>query len=153
MIGQQAATVTLDHLPVITDQLAQPLPFASARKLVWNEPMALREPTKVSRAQRRAASIEAQEGWDRVQDVLCEPARLRIIAALKGEELTVGDLAAAIGRKVPATSQHLRLLRELGLVEGERRGTAVYYRLRPGPATEQCQAVLDALTPQDPAAS
>jgi ArsR family transcriptional regulator len=115
--------------------------------------MALREPIKVSRARRRAASIEARPGLDRVQDVLCEPARLRIIAALESDELTVGDLAAAIGRKVPATSQHLRLLRQLDLVEGERRGAAVYYRLRPGPATEQCRAVLEALNRQDPAAS
>src|SRR5688500_18995145 len=107
--------------------------------------MALREPTKVSRAQRRAASIGTQAGLDRIQDVLCEPARLRIIAALQVGELIVGDLAAAIGRKVPATSQHLRLLRELELVEGQRRGTAVYYRLRAGPAAEQLQAVLAAL--------
>jgi ArsR family transcriptional regulator len=115
--------------------------------------MVLREPRKVSRAQRRAASLEAQEGLDRVQEVLCEPARLRIIAALDGEELSVGDLAAAIGRKVPATSQHLRLLRELELVEGARRGTAVYYRLRAGPPTEQVQAVLEALGHERPAAS
>jgi ArsR family transcriptional regulator, lead/cadmium/zinc/bismuth-responsive transcriptional repressor len=110
--------------------------------------MVLREPRKVSRAQRRAARVESQDGMDRAQEVLCEPARLRIIAALEVGELIVGDLAAAIGRKVPATSQHLRRLRELGLVEGQRRGTAVYYRLRAGPATEQLQAVLAALEQQ-----
>ena len=77
-----------------------------------------------------------------MQDVLCDPARLRIIAALDGMELTVSDLAAAIGRKVPATSQHLRRLREVALVERERRGPTVYYRLHPGPAIEQLQAML-----------
>ena len=110
--------------------------------------MALREPMKVSRAQRRVASVESQEGMDRLQEVLCEPARLRIVAALEVGELIVSDLAAAIGRKVPATSQHLRRLRELELVEGQRRGAAVYYRLRPGPATEQLQAVLTTLEQQ-----
>lgn len=109
--------------------------------------MALREPSKVSRARQRARRVETHDGLDRIQEVLCEPTRLRIIAALEGVELTVGDLAAAIGRKVPATSQHLRLLRELELVEGERRGTAVAYRLRSGPAIEQLQAVLAALAP------
>ena len=104
---------------------------------------------KISRARRRVARIEAQDGLARVQDVLCEPARLRIVGALDGaDELTVGDLALAIERKIPATSQHLRLLRELGLVEGERRGRAVYYRLHSGRATEQVRDVLDALTPR-----
>src|SRR5947207_1803886 len=99
--------------------------------------MVLREPRKVSHAQRRAVRVESQNGMDRVQEVLCEPARLRIIAALDVGQLVVSDLAVAIGRKVSATSQHLRRLRELGLVEGQRSGTAVYYRLRAGPATEQ----------------
>jgi ArsR family transcriptional regulator len=66
-----------------------------------------------------------------------------ILGALDdGAELSVGELAASIGRKVPATSQHLRVLRELGVVEGQRRGTTVFYRLRPGLATEQLQAVV-----------
>jgi DNA-binding transcriptional ArsR family regulator len=97
----------------------------------------------VRAARRRVAALEARPGLDRVQQVLCEPTRLRIIGALAGQELTVGELAAAIGRKVPATSQHLRILRDLDLVERERRGTAVYYRLRPGPGLEQVRGVLN----------
>jgi len=53
--------------------------------------MALRDPNKVSLARHRVAAVESQEGLDRVQEVLCEPARLRIIAALQGGELTVGS--------------------------------------------------------------
>lgn len=107
--------------------------------------MALQDPAMVARAHRRAAETQALAGLDRVQEVLCEPARLRIVRALDGDALSVGDLAAAIGRRVPATSQHLRVLRGLGLVEGERRASAVYYRIRPGPPAEQVRAVLDAL--------
>ena len=103
---------------------------------------------KIERSRQRLARLEAGSDLDRVQDVLCEPARLRIVGALQESgELTVSELARVIDRKVPATSQHLRLLRELALVEGERRGTAVYYRLRPGEATDQMQAVIAAIEP------
>lgn len=64
-----------------------------------------------------------------VRATLCEPARLKIIQALGAGALSVGDLAVAVESARPATSQHLRVLRDLGVVEGERRGTTVYYRL------------------------
>jgi DNA-binding transcriptional ArsR family regulator len=107
--------------------------------------VAVREPQKVLRARERVTRTEGQEGLERVQEVICEPSRLRIVSALNGDQLSVSDLAAAIERKIPATSQHLRVLRELGIVEGERRARTVYYRLRRGPAVEQVQTILDAL--------
>jgi DNA-binding transcriptional ArsR family regulator len=115
--------------------------------------MAEHHPLTLSRARRRVAAVEAQDGLDRVQQVLCEPARLRIVAALDDAELTVGDLAAVIGRKVPATSQHLRVLRDLGIVEGERHGPTVRYRLRSGEATDRIRAVLSALQDDEAVAS
>lgn len=111
--------------------------------------MAVREAQKVRRARERVVRTEQQHGLDRVQEVICEPSRLRIVSALRGDQLSVGDLAVAIDRKVPATSQHLRVLRELGIVEGERRARTVYYRLRRGPAVEQVQAILDAIEHAD----
>jgi DNA-binding transcriptional ArsR family regulator len=111
------------------------------------------EPLQIARARRRIARVEAYDAWDWLQQVVCEPARLRIIAALDGAQLTVSALAAAIGRKVPATSQHLRRLRELQLVEGERQGATVAYRLRPGAAAEQLQAMLTTLEQPPPTAS
>lgn len=104
--------------------------------------MVVHESNKVARARRRIRGGVDGTELACVKDVLCEPARLGIVEALGGEELSVGDLAAAIGRKVPATSQHLRVLRELGLVERQRRARAVYYRLRPGSASEQVLRVL-----------
>ena len=115
--------------------------------------MAQHESLKMSGARRRIAMVEAQGAVDRVQQVLCEPARLRIVAALDGAELTVSELAAAIERKVPATSQHLRLLRRLGIVAGERHGTTIRYRLSSGEATDRIQSVLAALQHQESAAS
>jgi len=80
-----------------------------------------------------------------VRSVLCEDARLRIVEALDDDEMSVGELARAIDRRIPATSQHLRILRELGIVEGQRRRSTVSYRLRPTPATAQLRAVLDTI--------
>src|SRR5687767_10813633 len=76
---------------------------------------------------------------------VCEPARMRIVQALSEGPLSVNDLASVIDRTPTATSQHLRILRELGLVEGERRGTVVRYRMRSGPTAKHVQAVLQDL--------
>jgi DNA-binding transcriptional ArsR family regulator len=60
---------------------------------------------------------------------LGDPTRLRIVAALGGQELCVCDLAATVGQSESAVSHHLRLLRSLGLVRHRRDGRRVYYAL------------------------
>ncbi|HZR97983.1 MAG TPA: metalloregulator ArsR/SmtB family transcription factor [Chloroflexota bacterium] len=103
------------------------------------------ELAKVLRARRRIDRIRRRESLKQVRLVLCEDARLGIVEALDEAEMSVGELARAIGRRVPATSQHLRVLRDLGIVEGERRSSTVSYRLRPTAATAQLRAVLDTI--------
>jgi ArsR family transcriptional regulator, lead/cadmium/zinc/bismuth-responsive transcriptional repressor len=107
-----------------------------------SEPPKLKNPERVARARARVAASAAEDGLDRVRQALCEPARVRIVQALGTGELCVDDLAAAIGRAPAATSQHLRVLRELGLVESARRGTTIYYHLRAGPDAAQVQQIL-----------
>jgi ArsR family transcriptional regulator len=85
---------------------------------------------ELKRFQQRAAML---------RDLGLEPGAARM------ERRTQRDLAAVIGRRVPATSQHLRVLRELGLVSARRSGSQVYYSLRRGAATEQVRAVLSAV--------
>jgi len=80
----------------------------------------------------------------RLRKALCDPVRLQIIEALSVGALCVNDLALAIDRAPAATSQHLRVLRELDMVAGTRRGTSIYYSLKPGAAT-QLEGVLDSL--------
>ena len=41
------------------------------------------------------------------------------------------DLSGAFELSGPTISHHLKVLREAGLIEGERRGTWIYYRVRP----------------------
>lgn len=54
--------------------------------------------------------------------------RLRMLALLDGEELSVGELAAALGAHQSRVSNHLRLLREAGLLEERREGTTLWVR-------------------------
>jgi DNA-binding transcriptional ArsR family regulator len=61
--------------------------------------------------------------------VLANPRRLKILWALERNELSVGQIAAEIGASLPCTSQHLRLMREHGILCSRRQGQIVYYRV------------------------
>jgi ArsR family transcriptional regulator, arsenate/arsenite/antimonite-responsive transcriptional repressor len=65
---------------------------------------------------------------------LGDPTRLRLlslIAARAGGEVCVCDLADPFEVTGPTISHHLRVLREAGLIDCERRGTWVYYWIIP----------------------
>ena len=63
---------------------------------------------------------------------LSDPTRVSIVNRLAcGEECCVCDLTDAFALSQPTVSHHLRVLRDAGLVEAERRGTWAYYRLVP----------------------
>ncbi|MFE2032290.1 ArsR/SmtB family transcription factor [Streptomyces scopuliridis] len=60
---------------------------------------------------------------------LATPSRLYILARLQEGPCAVGELAEAVGMEQSACSHQLRLLRNLGLVTGERRGRSIIYAL------------------------
>src|SRR6476646_7910992 len=63
---------------------------------------------------------------------LADPTRVAIVNRLAAiDEVCVCDLTSAFELSQPTISHHLRLLRDAGLVEAERRGTWAYYRLVP----------------------
>ena len=64
-----------------------------------------------------------------VLKTLASPRRLEILHALAGGPIEVGRLADAIGASQPNVSQHLAVLRNAGIVEAERTGREVRYRL------------------------
>ncbi len=65
----------------------------------------------------------------RICKVLSVDTRVRIIQMLKGEALCVGALSNGLGVTAGAVSQHLRILRDAGLVVDEKQGYYVHYRL------------------------
>lgn len=60
---------------------------------------------------------------------LAHPHRLRIVELLLARERTVTELVEACGLTQPACSLHLRVMRDRGLVEAERRGRHIWYRV------------------------
>ena len=64
-----------------------------------------------------------------VLKTLASPRRLEILHALSRGPIEVGRLAQRIGASQPNVSQHLAVLRTAGLVDAERYGREVRYRL------------------------
>ena len=62
---------------------------------------------------------------------LAEPRRREILGLVRDRELTVGEIASQFDVTRPAISQHLKVLREAGLVSVGREGTRRYYRALP----------------------
>jgi ArsR family transcriptional regulator len=56
--------------------------------------------------------------------------RMLILWAIGAEERSVSDIATAIGASLQNTSQHLRLMRDKGLLASRREGNTIYYRLQ-----------------------
>jgi ArsR family transcriptional regulator len=73
---------------------------------------------------------------------LGDPTRLAIVNQLAGaDEICVCHLVPDSGLSQPTISHHLKLLRDAGLVESERRGTWAYYRLVPDAVAELAGAL------------
>jgi DNA-binding transcriptional ArsR family regulator len=62
---------------------------------------------------------------------LAEPRRREILRLVSGAELSAGEIARRFDVTRPAISQHLRVLKEVGLVSERRNGTRRFYRARP----------------------
>ncbi|MFD4867574.1 ArsR/SmtB family transcription factor [Streptomyces sp. NPDC058412] len=63
--------------------------------------------------------------------VLADPLRLRIVTLLAHETLCTTHLVEETGAKQTNLSNHMRVLREAGVVDTEPCGRFTYYRLRP----------------------
>jgi ArsR family transcriptional regulator, arsenate/arsenite/antimonite-responsive transcriptional repressor len=71
----------------------------------------------------------------RLFQALADPTRLAILRELVGApEVCACDFTSCCDVQQPTVSHHLRVLREAGVVESERRGTWIYYRLAPAVA-------------------
>ncbi len=60
--------------------------------------------------------------------VLSDPTRVRLLALLRREELTVAELSSVLRLAQPRVSTHLAKLKESGLVRDRRAGVSAYYR-------------------------
>jgi ArsR family transcriptional regulator len=67
----------------------------------------------------------------RLLRALADPERLRIISCLRHGPRNVGEIAACVGAEVVNVSHHLGVLRHAGVVQDEKQGRFVVYRLHP----------------------
>lgn len=68
----------------------------------------------------------------RLLAALADPTRLAIVRELAGSsEVCACDFSSCCDVRQPTVSHHLRVLREAGVIVGERRGTWIWYRLAP----------------------
>lgn len=75
---------------------------------------------------RSTAQFKAQA---QVFKALAHPARLLMLDELSRGERCVCELAALVGSEMPTVSRHLAQLRNAGIVDDEKRGAQVFYRL------------------------
>ena len=83
-----------------------------------------------------------KESWagqtSELMKALADPTRLTMLASLwkAGGEICICDFTAGLGLSQPTISHHMAKLRAAGLVDCEKRGIWVYYRLRDKMPTE-----------------
>lgn len=68
------------------------------------------------------------DAWSACLKVLADPTRVRLLALLEREELTVAELSAITRLAQPRVSTHLAKLKEAALVRDRRAGVSAYYR-------------------------
>ena len=85
--------------------------------------------------EREPLSREQAEAISPVLKALADPVRLRLlslVASHAGGEACVCDLQDAFDLSQPTISHHLKVLHEVGLLDREKRGVWVYYRVAAG---------------------
>ncbi len=80
---------------------------------------------------------------------LADPTRLRILSLLRAMELSVGELAQALGQSQPRVSRHVKILADAGIAERRREGSWVFLGLGSSARVTPLLAAIDAWTAQD----
>jgi DNA-binding transcriptional ArsR family regulator len=86
-------------------------------------------PERVKIARREASPEHELQRLALIYKILGDPSRLKILMALRRNEMCVCDLAALTGISESAVSHQLRRLKDLALVRTRRDGQVVYYSL------------------------
>ena len=120
MLGQIAAPIDQCQHRCVSNKVLDLSPVETA---ACCSPLQ-REPLSMEQAQQVAPVLKA----------MADPVRLRLVslvASHEGGEACVCDLTDAFELSQPTISHHLKVLHETGLLDRSKRGTWVYYRVRP----------------------
>ena len=80
-----------------------------------------------------------------LHQVLSNPSRLLILRLLEGQALSVGEIAEQIDASLQNTSQHLRLMKDKGVLEARRDGQTIFYKIVESEIGETCKQMLTIL--------
>ena len=80
-----------------------------------------------------------------VYRALSDPTRRRILAILRGDDMTAGELARQFDLSWPTISGHLKVLRDADLVQADRNGTSITYHLNVSVLEEAMASLMSAL--------
>ena len=83
----------------------------------------------------------------KVFEALASVPRRKILAYLAHAELSAGEIASRFAMSKPAVSQHLSVLQNAGLVESDKRGQFVFYRLVPDRLTNTLHGYVQEVCP------
>src|SRR3982074_1823191 len=92
-------------------------------------------------AQERLIPARQEREAREILESIANVTRIKIIRALVETPLAAGDLARVVNRTAPATSQHIRVLREIGAIESTRSGNVVRYRLTKAPSAQILEVI------------
>jgi ArsR family transcriptional regulator len=76
--------------------------------------------------------------------VFANPTRILILWTLAEEEKSVSDIAETVEASLQNTSQHLRLMKNRGILISRREAQTIYYRVADNEYTERCQLLFHA---------
>jgi ArsR family transcriptional regulator len=103
--------------------------FMATRRVITLDPISCCSPVRTDVLDESQAVVLANSFA-----ALADPIRLRLlshIAASSADEVCACDLVEPSGRSQPTVSHHMKILVDAGLVEREKRGLWVWYRLVP----------------------
>ena len=90
---------------------------------------------------------------NKIYRALSDPTRRRVLALLRERDMTAGELAGHFELAAPTMSGHFAVLNDAGLIQADRAGTTITYRLNVSVLEEAMMALMDAfkLDPAGPA--
>jgi DNA-binding transcriptional ArsR family regulator len=82
---------------------------------------------------------------NKVFKALADPTRRRVLALLRGGALTAGELSDQFPVSKPTMSAHFAVLQKAGLIEAEKIGRTIYYRVKMSVLEEALLGFADAM--------
>ncbi|WP_159948230.1 metalloregulator ArsR/SmtB family transcription factor [Rhizobium sp. 18065] len=105
----------------------------------------------MSKKQKKDVTIDIMDrATQRIFNALASEPRRMILVHLSGSSLTAGEISSRFDMAKPSISQHLAILENAGLIEGDKRGQFIHYSLMPDALRQTLQGFADHVIPRMP---